>query len=236
VLVLLVAVTPLANAEQPTVVVKATLEPVELTNNQPSQLIVQLQASQQSGTLRLEVTPPPGFQIRQPAGVKIASFQGSYTASPFFLEPSNTKAEVGSHSLLVRVFAGEGTANVTTIDTNIAFTYVSRISIPTYFLLGGLGIFFGYLIRLLVKVLQAVPAPAPEPDPGQRAVGLITGFVQRHYYFVDCSVTLSIGLISLSLLLKDNHVPDSGMYWYSALGAGFALGLLTNSELLSKVR
>jgi 4-amino-4-deoxy-L-arabinose transferase-like glycosyltransferase len=62
------------------------------------------------------------------------------------------------------------------------------------------------------------------------SVGPITRFVQKNYYLVDCSVTLVVGLLSLTLLIKNNHAPDSGFYWYTAFGAGIGLGLLTNSD------
>jgi hypothetical protein len=226
-----------ASAQQQTVLIKAHLEPAEVVNGETAQLTVEMQAAQTANNLRMEITAPPGFRITQGGSVKVPAFQGNYTLTPFLVERADAQATVGAHTLLVRVFTGEGTANIATVDTSIPFSYVSRISIPAYFLLGGLGILIGYALRVLIKVLQTVPAPAPAPQQQQgAAVGPVTAFVQNHYYLVDCGVTLTIGLLSLALLLKNNHVPDSGLYWYSALGAGVALGLLTNSELLSKLR
>jgi hypothetical protein len=36
--------------------------------------------------------------------------------------------------------------------------------------------------------------------------------LKKHYYLVDCSVTLVIGLFVLLYLIKDGHVPDSAAY------------------------
>jgi hypothetical protein len=110
-------------------------------------------------------------------------------------------------------------------------------SLAAYLGLGALGILVGYLLRVLMKVLSTTTAPAPDPtaDPPP-VLGPIGRFVASHYYQVDCLVTLVLGLAALLFLVKDGHLPDNGVVWYGALLMGLALGLLTNSELITKLR
>lgn len=112
--------------------------------------------------------------------------------------------------------------------------YTPTISLGRYLLVGLAGVLIGYAIRLLVKVLSTVPPPALAPTPAGSA-GPVTTFVTRHYYAVDCAVTLTLGLLVLIFFIKDGHPPDAGIQWYGALGIGVGLGLLTNSELVTKL-
>lgn len=224
-----------AVAEQPATLLKAHLEPSDVVNQEAVQLLVEVQSTQLATNLRLEVTPPPGFQAKPTTPITLPSFQGHYTVPTISIQRSNGPMSIGQRTLMVRVLSGDDKASTALAETSVPFAYKSRISIPFYLFAGGLGILMGYGLRLLIKVLQAVPTPSPAPVPGP-APGPITAFVQKNYYLVDCGVTMAVGLLSLTILLKDNHVPESGLYWYSALGAGVALGLLTNSELLSKLR
>jgi len=234
----LAAIGSVLRADQATVLLKARLEPGNVVNTEPSQLIVELQPASPISGLHLEIVPPVGFQVKPSALIDLPMIQGHYTMSSAFIIRSDTHAEIGAHTVYVRAVNGPGPGATMIADGSVSFDYVSRISIWVYFLLGGVGILIGYCLRIFVKVLQSVPEPSPQPPGagGGQAPGPITRFVQKHYYFVDCGVTLVVGLISLSLLVKNNHVPDSGLYWYSTLGSGVALGLLTNSELLSKLR
>ncbi|HWG19217.1 MAG TPA: hypothetical protein VG225_01720 [Terracidiphilus sp.] len=212
---------------------KARLEPGDAVNDAPVRIFVELQSSQPATGLVLECISPPGFEVT-PRNVALPEFQKQFTSSAFTLRRSGKTAEVGQqNTLIVRVLSADQKAAIA--EASVSFSYVKRIPIWEYLLLGFFGIALGYAIRLLIKVLQTVPAPALAPDPNAPQPGTITQWVQKHYYFVDCSVTLVIGLLSLTLLLKNDHVPDSGLYWYSALGAGVALGLLANSELVSKL-
>ena len=54
--------------------------------------------------------------------------------------------------------------------------------------------------------------------------------------FMDFQVTQLLGFVFLASLVKDNHAPDTGMYWYSSLVLGFGIGLLTNSDLIMRLR
>jgi hypothetical protein len=66
--------------------------------------------------------------------------------------------------------------------------------------------------------------------------GPITGFVMRHYYTVDGTVTLVLGILALLGLSAHGRPPESTAWWGAALTLGVGLGLLTNSELITKVR
>jgi hypothetical protein len=237
VLRLLMGVSAL-HAQQPSILVKAHLEPADVVNSDAAKLIVEVQSNQPTSNLHLEFSAPPGFQITPSQSVGLPTFQGHYT-STFASVVRSDSPPVGTHSVLVRAVSGAGAGSAAVADATVSFAYISRIPIWSYLLLGAIGIVIGYVLRLLIGTLKTVPAPplAPQAEGGGGpAVGPITTFVQQHYYFVDCAVTLTVGLLSLTLLLKNNHVPDTGLYWYSTLGSGVALGLLTNSELLSKLR
>jgi len=48
-------------------------------------------------------------------------------------------------------------------------------------------------------------------------------------------VTAAIGFLALVALVQDGQPPQNATYWYTALAVGVGLGLLTNSELLTKL-
>ena len=96
--------------------------------------------------------------------------------------------------------------------------------------------------RLVVDSLNALPKPvlpaaaAAGVGGGAPDLGWVSTFIKTHYYLMDFLVTLILGFLALVALVKDNHAPDSGLYWYSALGLGFGIGLLTNSDLVTRLR
>ncbi len=60
-------------------------------------------------------------------------------------------------------------------------------------------------------------------------------FVLEHYYWVDFAVTLTVGFLALAALMKNGRPPASAEYWPEAIVLGVGLGLLTNSDLLTRV-
>ena len=111
----------------------------------------------------------------------------------------------------------------------------AQLSTATYLILGGLGIATGYSLRLLVKVLSAVPAPQPALGPAD-GEGPITSFVIGHYYAVDFIVTLVLGFLALFALMQGARPPQVASAWPHAITLGASLGLLTNSELITRLR
>ena len=110
-----------------------------------------------------------------------------------------------------------------------------QLSTAAYLILGGLGIAAGYSLRLLVKVLSAVPAPQPVLGAADSA-GPITSFVIGHYYAVDFIVTLVLGFLALFALMQGARPPQVASAWPHAITLGASLGLLTNSELITRLR
>jgi len=123
-----------------------------------------------------------------------------------------------------------------------ALKYGPGLSLWNYFVIGVLGIAIGYSARLVVDSLNALPKPvlpaavAAGGGGGAPDLGWVSTFIKTHYYLMDFLVTLILGFLALVALVKDNHAPDSGLYWYSALGLGFGIGLLTNSDLITRLR
>jgi uncharacterized membrane protein len=215
------------------------------------QLVVTVDVTQLQSGASLTILAPSGFGIREirnpaqgvgpgqgsspnTARVSLGAVQGRVT-KVFMLDPPSRSIPRGKYRLLASVAATPPNAAEETVLAQSEFDvdYVPAISLIPYLGLGLVGIVAGYLLRLLVKVLASITPPVPfTKNTGD---GPITRFVKKYYYLVDCLVTLVLGLFVLLYLIKDGHVPDSAAYWYGALVTGVGLGLLTNSELITKL-
>src|SRR5262249_17986829 len=117
----------------------------------------------------------------------------------------------------------------------------AQLSTAAYLILGGGGISAGYGLRLLVRVLSAVPVPQPfgSAEAGELRVahqtGPVTSFVASHYYAVDFAVTLVLGFLALFALMRGADPPAIASAWPHAITLGASLGLLTNSELITRL-
>jgi hypothetical protein len=184
----------------------------------------------------LLVSPPPGFTV-SPSTVQLGSAAGTKVRQ-FVVQTPHTYVPAANWSFLILLTDKNGDL----ASSSYPFQYGSGICLTVYFLLGVLGIGIGYIARLVVDTLNALPKPvlktAPTITQGQvvPTPGKITGFIKDHYYSMDFLVTLVLGFLALVALVKDNHAPDTGLYWYSALGLGFGIGLLTNSDLITRLR
>lgn len=225
----------LAYGAEPTVHVR--LEPGDIENGRPSNMIVEIDAIQPMSGAVLEVTPPVGFVVTPSSKLDLPAFDAHLRETRLSLKRADSSAPIGPATVYAHLFQ-DAKSQHALAEGSVQFKYLERISVCVYLSWGVIGIFIGYGIRLIIRVQQTVPAPAPAPPEGPvpPAPGKITQFVTNHYYLVDCSLTVVIGFLALLVLLKDNHVPDTGLYWYAALGSGVALGALTNSELITKVR
>jgi hypothetical protein len=115
------------------------------------------------------------------------------------------------------------------------FRYMAQISTAAYIALGGVGIALGYLLRMFVKVLSTIAPPRPV-QASPTSEGPISRFARTHYYVVDFLVTVTIGFLALVALMQGARPPQTAAAWPHALTLGVSLGLLTNSELLTKFR
>lgn len=166
----------------------------------------------------------------------LPAFSGSLTLS-YLLAGANVEVAPGQYPLNVQLTRDSSGVTAVLASGTTTLTLRPEQSLTAYLGLGALGIVLGYLLRVLIKVLSTTTPPAPEPRRGTEPVlGPIGRFVAAHYYQVDCAVTLLLGLAALLVLVKEGHLPENGAAWYGALLLGLGLGLLTNSELITKLR
>jgi hypothetical protein len=127
-----------------------------------------------------------------------------------------------------------GAVQRTIAQTAIPIDVVRSVSISRYVVMGLVGVFTGWVLRVLLFAQSQVAKPNPSPDG--RPEGRITQFIKNHYYLVDGLLTATLGLIALLALVQDGAPPNTVDSSISAYLIGTALGALTNSELLLKVR
>jgi hypothetical protein len=216
--------------------IRVSMAPAEIINDGLSKLTIDVDTPSELNGAILEVTSPVGFSVLPQNKITLPVFNTAYKETGFSLKRTGSTAPIGQAKVSVRLLP-DANSHLSPAFGEVQFNYKERISNCAYIVWGIIGIIIGYGIRLVLKAQQSVPVPLPAPaPPAPPPGGPVTRFVTRYYYPVDGALTLIIGLLALLVLLKDNHVPDTTLYWYSALGAGVALGALTNSELITKVR
>jgi hypothetical protein len=213
------------------------LQPNVVVDRQFAQLVITavLPANFVEGSF--EIQAPPGFTV-EPASVHVVGAPGSVAKRTVTLKANDLSGDSHQATVIVDFLSGVTLGQRVKIGSSESLELQYRntwICIGLYLAVGLLGVLIGYAIRLLVKVLGTIPAPSPEPPEPAAGEGPITRFVRGHYYFVDCSVTAILALLMMAALIKNGRPPESASQWYGALVAGAALGLLTNSELITKI-
>jgi hypothetical protein len=211
------------------------LTPQSVKDQSSSQLVLTVECSEKLTGLAITVVAPPGFKA-DPQSTSLAQCAGKMTQTGLIKAVDSDIRPSQAYVLHAQALVtGAGPNQNLVTDQALTFAYVtSQISLGLYFALGVLGILIGWGLKILIKVLAAVPAPTPAPEAA--GVGPITAFVQKHYYLVDASVTLALGFFALVALTQGNRPPQTGAFWYSALAVGASLGLLANSDLLVKLK
>ena len=216
--------------------IQAELSPKRLSVNLPATLTVSVNCPAATQDQTLLVSPPPGFTV-SPTSFQLGSGAGVKTRQ-FEIQTPHAYVPAANWKFLIVLSDKSGDL----ASVAFPFDYGAGIALWKYFILGILGIAIGYLARLVVDSLNNLPKPvlpaatAPPGGGGVPNLGRFTNFIKNHYYLMDFFVTLVLGFLALVALVKDNHAPDSGLYWYSALGLGFGIGLLTNSDLITRLR
>jgi hypothetical protein len=216
--------------------ISAEVTPSELSLNASATLTVTVDCPTSTQEQTLEVFPPPGFTV-SPKTYSLGSSAGHKTRQ---FEVQGPRTYVASASWKFVVLLSDKNGELASLSQ--PFIYRSGISLIPYFVLGLLGIGTGYLARLVVDSLNSLPKPvlpaaaAAPAGGGIPNLGWFTEFMKENYYLMDFGVTVVLGFLALTALVKDNHPPESAMYWYSALGLGFGIGLLTNSDLVTRLR
>lgn len=203
----------------------------QLVNSESMSLVVSLKSTSFAGGTLL-LSEPAQCSVT-PKEVKIPPFSDLYETLD--VKVSCTGVE-SARTVRVRLQQVTPTATSVFATGSASFTYLRRIAVWMYFLLGAGGIAVGYLLRIVMQVQKTITPEEPFVEGESAKPGPITAFVTNHYYAVDFSVCLTLGLLSMLLLLKSGHVPDESAYWYEALVLGVGLGLLTNTDLVLRVR
>jgi hypothetical protein len=216
--------------------VTATMSPPSLKGAQGAQFVVTavLPAGSNEGSVESQV--PPGFTASE-TSIRIIGDAGVPIRRSITLKADST-VESGRKTVIADLWAGAAGAPRKRVGATLRydFDYSSdRLPISEYIWVGLLGVAIGYFVRLMVKTLGSVPAPKPAPGDPVPEDGPLTRFTRSHYYVVDGGVTLVLSLIVMLALIKNGRPPDSAAQWYGALIGGAALGLLTNSELITKI-
>jgi hypothetical protein len=217
------------------ITIEAGFEPKTLAVNTLATLNVELFFPEDlPSSPTIQAYPPPGFVVTlksgplgQKAGKKLATFD---------VQTPKTYIPKGKWSMTVVVFDKDKQLAA----ERLTFEFEQGISLTCYFILGLAGIACGYLTRLIVDSLNSLPKPpttaARDADTKKHYLGWLADLIEEHYLFADFLVTVILGFAVLATLVKEDHPPDTGSYWYSALLLGFGMGLLTNSDLITRLR
>jgi hypothetical protein len=210
------------------------MRPAKVAWNSTAILVVGIDMPGDAQGTTLEVVVPSGFTVN-PRSVPVGSAAGKKHRQ-FDIQPPRSYSSPSQ--LSVTAVLADRTGELA--SASVAFDFEGGIGTPQYFLAGFIGIVLGYLARVVVDTLQTLPKP-PALAAGAAAAngqtpGRLTVFIQQHYYFTDFLVSVLLGLVALAALLKDGHPPEAGAYWASAAVLGFGLGVLTNSDLITRLR
>jgi hypothetical protein len=126
----------------------------------------------------------------------------------------------------------------------VSITLRPELRLFVFLLIGGLGILIGYALRLAIRSTSRVPAPAfGQPRDDVQALGggdgWLTRTIRNHplaYLLVDGLVTLLLGLGAMLAMMTNDRLPDAGTTWHGTLLLGAGLGLLANSELVTRLK
>jgi hypothetical protein len=247
---LFLGVTRAIPAQAPATTVRLTpqLIPSGAMRRHTAQLSVTVDTNRPLAEAKLNVTVPPGFTVATIGSGAAESFTQSVAITLGDVNSSvvTTIAILGDPEKLDRAeykvqiildYKDQPSAPNQHVIQLYPISYIPEVPLSTYFGFGLIGIFLGYWLRLFVKILSSITPPQPLSIATGISLtkGRLTAFVIAHYYAIDLAVTIAIGFLILVSLIKDGNPPDNALSWYSALAMGVGLGLLTNSELLTKL-
>ena len=228
--------------------------PKSIVNGHEADLLIVIESTASLGDTTLQVFVAPGLEAT-PSCLTMPAFSGKVIQRTV-IRRTKEKLLAGEHPVIVEL-AGHPTAgpggsagpcaaakNKILASQSLAFEYHPEIDLLDYLILGMIGVLGGWFLRFGVNLLKSVPPPLPAalpqakaaPTPAPSFMERLTDWVKRYYYVLDCLVTLGIALTVLVFMAKSGRPPESGALWPGALATGIGLGLLTNSELLTRLR
>jgi hypothetical protein len=234
--------TPTARATAPTpadtsktsLAIDAMLHPASLSSRAESQLIISI-ASAEAFSGSLQLTVPPLVQSIQPIPISILTPGTLQLIVPLKLNAIN---QAVSGVIVVEASNKDG-ARVAGKSLTISVTPL--IDFSSFVTWGAIGVALGFLAKYLIELMKwassetpaqtatAGPGGSPKPSPDQLF------FARKYYWLFDFMVTLILGVSALVLSAKGNLPPDLASSPWHAMVFGAALGLLSNSQLISRL-
>ena len=229
------AVVPPADNSKPTI--EGTFIPVTFVGPDNAIFALTLRFSEPIAGAMVRLVPPDGFRVDPEV------LPATGTAVTRLVQLRRSEGGRGrERQLIVRIFRQENDAKkAVTVITEKAFEfrYDPLMAVPQYLLMGGIGIVLGYFIRAATKQLAKTP-PDHQVERAKIQNDTTSSTARKwfvtHWYAIDFLVTLIVGTVVLVVAMKDGLPPTTAPHWHNAFGTGFALGLLTNSELLTRIR
>ena len=210
--------------------------PANLANQQPGELIMTIESDAQLSNVSLAITVPPCISSNPPS-VTLPVFSRKVVRTAVIIghecESSGQKMPI-----IVELKQGGASPQVLASQT-LTFTYAKELTLLVYLILGCVGVIVGYWLRLLVKTLAVVSATAEDSKKLSaaevRPPEELKKFVFRYPVLTDFLVTLLLGILAMLYLAHSGKPPDAAIQWPGAVTLGASLGVLTNSELFTRL-
>jgi hypothetical protein len=199
-----------------------------IVSRRPSQLIVTISTAAAIAPSQLTFRLPDGFRSIPPSPINLG--QAGTIFKAFDIEA--TGSPVGGEKYVVAELSSDSAAVLT--SQRFTFYYSPQITFDQYVVLSMIGAALGYLIRSLVEIRRGIQPPGMPAQFPARFTGTWSTFVGRHYRLVDGVVTLTLSLLAIVACGGFSAAPEFASSSAAALGFGIALGLLTNSGLITR--
>lgn len=213
-------------------VVTSRLVPKSVYAESPSQLIVTVKGSSLAG-LTVRFRASRGFHVTP---VEM-SWSGTADNTVVVCLADVTTSGTETGQITGAIMTSALLKNEQVASDILEFEYQPGLRVCIYLLVGLTGVAIGYAVRMLVLALKAVqPQVEAQTLAAEESPKGLRKFVLEHYWTVDFAVTLVLGFLALVALMKDGRPPATATYWHHAAMLGVGLGLLTNSDLLTRVQ
>ena len=219
----------------PTYSIQMRLVPKNVYGTIPSQLLVTTKGGPLGG-MKLSLRATHGFRVNPPNVVWAADEAHTAYVTSADLDAAAVTAPPPTGSVIASLSRVENGVDKTIATEMLDFDYQPAITVSRYLLIAAIGVVVGFFVRMLLNALAEVQSTANLALAATPTPAGLRKFVLEHYTLVNFFVTLVLGILVLLSLMKDGRPPSNAPYWYSALIIGVGLGLLTNSELLTRVK